>query len=298
MTATFVSEHLNLEYSLECGQAFRWKKLEDGFYYGVIGDTFVRIRQDGSLFTFETTPRPDDYAVIASYFGLDSLEDYPALIKSLATDDPILREATTRYYGLRLLRQEPWETLISFILSAHNNIPSIARAVQAISKKYGQPLVLGRYRSYTFPSPEALIRTNEVELNTELGAAYRGKFILDTTARILEQNLNLENYRQLPYNFAHGALTTFPGVGPKVADCVLLFSLDKREAFPVDVWIQRAMEAWYFGGNKTSLRDIHRLAAGRWREQAGYAQEFIYMHARHSLGRAGSVNTNVKIAKV
>ncbi len=286
MTATFVNAHLNLEYTLECGQAFRWKKLDDDFYYGVIGDTFVRIRQDGQLFTYETTPRPDDYPVIARYFGLDDSEDYPALVAKLATD-PVLARATQRYYGLRLLRQEPWETLISFILSAHNNIPSIGRAVQAISKKYGEPLVLGRYRSYTFPPPAVLIQAREEELNRDLGAAYRGRFILDTTARILDQNLNLEDYRQLPYNFAHGALTGFPGVGPKVADCVLLFSLDKREAFPVDVWIQRAMETWYFGGQKTALRDIHRLAAARWGEQAGYAQEFLYMHARHSLGRAG-----------
>lgn len=292
MTATFTNDHLNLEYTLECGQAFRWKKLEDNFYYGVIGDTFVRIRQDGNLFTYETTPTPDNYAVIASYFGLDSAEDYPALIASISQNDPTLADATRRYYGLRLLRQEPWETLISFILSAHNNIPSIARSVQAISKKYGQPLVLGRYRSYTFPRPEVLAQATEAELNTELGAAYRGKFIVDTTNRILQQSLNLEDYREMPYPFAHGALTTFPGVGPKVADCVLLFSLDKREAFPVDVWIQRAMETWYFGGNKTSLRDIHRLAAARWGDQAGYAQEFIFMHARHSLGRAASYKAN------
>jgi N-glycosylase/DNA lyase len=287
MTATFVNEHLNLEYTLECGQAFRWRKLEDGFYYGVTADTFIRIRQDGSLFTFETAPRLDDYATVAHYFGLDADEDYVNLVKTIQTD-PVMVAATTRYYGLRLLRQEPWETLISFILSAHNNIPSIGRSVQAISKKYGEGLVLGRYRSYTFPSPQVLIQASEVELNKELGAAYRGKFILDTTRQILEQGVNLAAYRDLPYNFAHGALTNFPGVGPKVADCVLLFSLDKREAFPVDVWIQRAMDTWYFGGAKASLRDIQRLAAARWGEQAGYAQEFLYMHARQSLGRAST----------
>lgn len=292
MTATFTNNHLNLEYTLECGQAFRWKKLEDGFYYGVVGDTFMRIRQDGNVFTYDTTPTPDNYAIIAKYFGLDSDEDYSTLIATICKNDPVMTEATERYYGLRLLRQEPWETLVSFILSAHNNIPSIARSVQAISKKYGQPLVLGRYRSYTFPSPAVLAQATEAELNTELGAAYRGKFILDTTNRILEQKINLEDYRPMPYPFAHGALTNFPGVGPKVADCVLLFSLDKREAFPVDVWIQRAMNAWYFGGKETSLRDIHRLATARWGDQAGYAQEFIYIHARNSLGRSTTYKAN------
>ena len=295
MSSTFINKHLNLEYTLECGQAFRWRKLDDGFYYGIIGDSFVRIKQNGYTFTYETAPRPDNYEVIANYFGLNEAEDYPALINTLAAD-PVLAQATNQYYGLRLLRQDPWETLISFILSAHNNIPSIGRAVQAISKKYGEPIVLGHYRSYTFPRPEILIGASEQELNRELGAAYRGKFILDTTAKILDQNINLEDYRQLPYNFAHGALTNFPGVGPKVADCVLLFSLDKREAFPVDVWIQRAMETWYFGGNKTHLRDIHRLASARWGNQAGYAQEFLYMHARHSLGRSSTRPVAANIA--
>ncbi len=276
---TFENEHLNLEYTLECGQTFRWKKMADGFYYGVAGDTFVRIRQVGKRFFFETAPEPANYATVARYFQLDRDEEYKQIIQ-LITVDPHVKKAVSKYYGLRLLRQPTFETLISFILSANNKIPVVARTVQAISKAHGQPIILERYRGYTFPEAATLAKVSEAELETELGAEYRAKYILQTSTRIATQAIDLESLRELPYDWAAGQLTAFPGVGRTVADCVLLFSLGKYEAFPLDSWVQRLMEKLYFGGQKTSPKEIHLLAGKKWGEYAGYANEYLYMYAR------------------
>ncbi len=279
----FENAHLNLEYTLECGQCFRWKRLEDGYYYGVAGNSFVRIRQAGHRFQGEISSEDlDPVAALYHYFSLDQDEEYRAIIAGLKTDEAITR-AISRYYGLRLLRQPPFEVLISFILSANNNIAAVARTVQAISKKYGRGLVLGRYRGYTFPEPQQLAQASVDELNQELGADYRGKYIAESIRMIVEQNFDFERLRVLPYDWAHGQLTVFPGVGRNVADWVLLFALGKHEAFPLDTWVTRAMESFYFQGQKTTPKEIIRLAAARWGDQAGYANEFLYMYARSRL---------------
>ncbi len=282
MSGSFENRQLNLEYTLECGQTFRWKKLPDGFYYGVAGQTFLRIRQDGYKFTFETAPIPDDYEAVAAYFGLDRDEEYQTIIQAIRTD-PKIGKAIDRYFGLRLLRQPAFETLISFILSANNNIPTVARTVQAISKKHGQAITLGKYRGYTFPDPATLAEVSEGELNGELGAEYRGKYVRETSAKIHTQGVELEKMCDLPYDWAIGQLRAFPGVGRTVADCVMLFSLGVYEAFPLDTWIQRAMENFYFEGQKTNPKEIYQLAAKKWGHYAGYANEYLYMYARNQL---------------
>jgi N-glycosylase/DNA lyase len=282
----FENSHLNLSYTLECGQCFRWKQLEDGYYYGVAGDSFVKIRQDGTRFEGEIACEAgtDPQAALQHYFSLDQDDEYLQIVARLKTDEHITR-AIQRYYGLRLLRQPAFEILISFILSANNSIPAVARAVQAISKKYGQSLVLGRYRGYTFPTPAQLRAATETELNEELGAEYRGKYIAETTRMIVEQDFDFERLADLPYDWAHGQLMAFPGVGRNVADWVMLFALGKREAFPLDTWVTRAMETFYFGGQKATPKEILQLASAKWGDQAGYANEFLYMYARNNLNR-------------
>jgi len=285
MIATFENKHLNLGYTLECGQTFRWKKMPDGFYYGVASDTFVRIKQEGSRFSFETAPQPEDYPTLARYFGLDQDQEYLDTLAAIRTD-PAINRAIDRYYGLRLLRQPPFETLISFILSANNNIPTVSRTVQAISKNYGTAVLLGKYRGYIFPTPLQLGQASETALNEECGAEYRGKYIIESTQTILREKLDWEGLLTLPYDWAHGQLTRLPGVGRNVADCVMLFSLGKYEAFPLDGWVQQAMQTYYFDGQKTTPREMHRLVAAKWGEQAGYANEFLFMYARNHLKKA------------
>lgn len=284
MTATFENDHLKLEYTLECGQTFRWKKLADGFYYGMIGDSFVRIKQTGRYFNYSTAPVPNDYARLDACFGLERDQEYLDTLAAIRTD-PAINRAIERYYGLRLMLQPPFELLISFILAANNNIPTVARTVQAISKRYGSAVVLDKYRGYTFPTPAQLAEATEAELNLECGADYRGKYIIETTRIILREGLDWDNLRALPYAWAHGQLTRLPGVGRTTADAVMLFGLGKYEAFPLDGWVQQAMETFYFEGQKTPAREIYRLAAARWGDLAGYANEFLYMYARNNLKR-------------
>lgn len=284
---SFENSALNLEYTLECGQCFRWKRLDDGYYWGVLGDYFGRVRQRGTTFDAEIAGDGDEAtarATFDSYFGLDSAADaeYARVTQRLKTDEHITK-AISRYNGLRLLRQPPYEVTISFILATNNNIPSTSRAIQAISKKYGKAIRLGRYQGYTFPTPQALAQSDEYELNGELGADYRGKFIAETTRMIVEQNFNYEQLRGLPYDWAHGQLIGFPGVGRNVADWILLFAMGMREAFPLDTWVTKAMETFYFKGQKPTPRDIRLLAATKWGDQAGYANEFLYMYARNYL---------------
>ena len=283
----FENGQLNLAYTLECGQTFRWKQLEDGYYYGVAGSNFVRIGQQGTHFRVEMNgPETDGRATLEHYFGLDQDEQYRQIVSGLKTDEPITR-AINRYYGLRLLRQPPFETLISFVLSANNTIPVVSRTVQAISKQYGQSRRLGRYRGYTFPTPQQLRAASQDEL-AELGADYRAKYLYETTRLVVEQDFDFERLGSLPYDWAHGQLIAFPGVGRNVADWVLLFALGMREAFPLDTWVTRAMEDFYFGGQKTTPKEIHRLAAAKWGDQAGYANEFLYMYARNGRSRNGA----------
>lgn len=284
----FENNHLNLSYTLECGQTFRWKRLEDGYYYGVAGTSFGRIKQTGRLFEVElsghATSEAEMRADFENYFGLNKDAEYQQITAALKMDEHIAR-AVNRYYGLRLLTQPAFEILISFILSANNNIPAVSRTVQAISKKYGQTLVLGRYRGYTFPTPAQLLAAGEAELAGELGAEYRAKYIVETTRQVAAQDFDFERLRDLPYDWAHGQLIAFPGVGRNVADWVLLFALGKHEAFPLDTWVTRAMETFYFKGQKTPPREIHKVAAAKWGDQAGYANEFLYMYARNQLNR-------------
>ncbi|MEI7553828.1 DNA glycosylase [Candidatus Chlorohelix sp.] len=280
--AYFETEHLNLEYTLECGQTFRWKKMADGFYYGVMGNTFARLQQSGKRIYYETAPQQDDFETLAAYFRLEEDEQYREITRRISVD-PFIERAVKQYYGLRLLRQPVFETLISFILSANNNIPKVARAVQAISKKYGQAITLGKYRGYAFPIADILGEVKQAELEQEEGIEYRAKYVLQTSKQVAAQGGNLDKLDELPYDWAVGQLMAFPGVGRTVADCVMLFSLGKYEAFPLDSWVQRAMEAAYFEGKKTQPRDIYLRAAQKWGEFAGYANEFIYMNARNKV---------------
>ncbi len=282
----FENSHLNLSHTVECGQCFRWKRLDDGYYYGVAGQSFIKIRQQGLRFEGElaSAGMEDPQTILQAYFGLDQDAQYQQIVAGLKTDEYITK-AIQRYYGLRLLCQPPFEILISFILSANNSIPAVARTVQAISKKYGESLTLGRYRGYTFPEPAQLQAATATEINEELGAEYRGKYIVETTRMIVEQEFDFERLRGLPYDWAHGQLIAFPGVGRNVADWVLLFALGMHEAFPLDTWVTRAMETFYFGGQKAAPKEIHKIAAAKWGDQAGYANEFLYMYARNNLNK-------------
>ena len=274
---------LDLVTTLESGQAFRWRR-EGEWLTGVVFENIVRARQmqEGVEFTCA----PDDEATIAplfrDYLRLD--DDLEAICDRIRVDDRIA-EALLRYPGLRVLRQEPWECLVSFICSANNNVPRISVNVEDIAEHFGRPLELGDCRRSAFPTPARLAEVGEDDLRT-LGLGFRAKYIAGASRIVAAGDLDLFALREADYDEALAALLELPGVGDKVANCILLMSLDKREAFPVDVWIDRALRDWYPEHvTRPDGRPFTRAAMRPWAqsyfgEYAGYANQYLFQGRR------------------
>lgn len=275
-----------LDITLCCGQAFRWEKKGD-WWYGVADDKVLKVRQFGKEIEYANT----DEKFIEHYFGLD--EDLQKISESINKDAHI-NKALETYWGLRLIRQEPWECLISYICATYKNIPAIKHMLNNISRKFGEEMVIDGHKWYTFPKCGKLATATESEL-AECGLGYRAKYVLETSKRIKESSFDLETLKKIPYLTAKKKLMEFPGVGAKVADCVLLFSLGKTDAFPVDVWIKRVILNHY--GKKLAPEFAHKLGTheslsngdyeqlstfGRsyFGKYAGYAQEYLYHYER------------------
>lgn len=270
----------NLEHTLECGQAFRWERLGD-FYVGVIREALVKVAFDGRELIIETSS-PVDKKKIAEYFGLN--EDLSDIYKEIGRDETI-RKAIKKFHGLRILNQDRWECLASFILSSYTNIPRIKKMIAGLSKRFGKRLVLGNIEAYSFPGAEKLAAADMRSLK-ELGLGFRAAYIKDTAQKIASKKFDLDGLEDLNYDEAKKRLVSLKGVGDKVADCVLLFSLKRYEAFPVDVWIKRGIERLYFGGKVIAPKKAAEFARERFGPYAGYAQEYLYHYLRHERGKS------------
>jgi N-glycosylase/DNA lyase len=279
----------NLDYTLSCGQTFRWEKHDD-WWTGIIGQTALKLRQEGGTLSFESSGNLDS-EFVSRYLRLDDdlCQVYSALDK-----DKCVSEAVTRFSGLRLLRQQPWECLISYICATYKNIPAIRQMIDNISKRFGEPIEFEDRRFHGFPQPEALARASLRDLRLcKLG--FRAERVRETARLIARGDFDLESLRNVPYVDAKKMLLSLPGVGLKVADCVLLFSLDKLEAFPIDVWMKRTMLEWYSGYfepgfvNRVSRKRglspreyevIYAVGRRVFGEFLGYAQEYLYHFRR------------------
>ena len=276
----------DLDFSLCCGQVFRWRKI-DGWWYGIVGENVVKIRQCGDQLEFENIHRE----FVQNYFGLN---DDLAKIKSCVGKDDYVRSALQRFEGLRIVRQLPWECLISFICATYKSIAAIELMLKKLSIKYGEKQIFDSLEFYTFPTIDRLANASENGLQ-ECGLGYRAKYVQKTAKKILDETINLQDLKALPYFEGRKALLEFSGVGLKVADCVLLFSLEKMEAFPVDVWVKRVILNHYANqlpsemvkkmqlhdsltnSEYTKIGDFARSYFGRY---AGYAQEYLFHFER------------------
>jgi N-glycosylase/DNA lyase len=276
----------DLDFSLCCGQVFRWRKFE-GWWYGVVGEHVVKIRQCGAQLEFENVSKE----FVQNYFGLNDDLDK---IKSCIGKDDYVRSALQRFEGLRIVRQLPWECLISFICATYKSIAAIELMLKKLSIKYGEKQSFDGLEFYTFPTIEQLTKASEKGLQ-ECGLGYRAKYVQKTAKKIHDEINNLEALKTIPYLEARKALLEFSGVGLKVADCVLLFSLEKMEAFPVDVWVKRVILNHYANqlpaeivkrmqSHKSvtnfeyqKIGDFARSYFGRY---AGYAQEYLFHFER------------------
>ena len=272
-----VSEPLDLEASLLGGQAHRWKR-EGDWYSGVLRGNLVLLQQRGAVIDLKSAPASPESLEhdIREYLRLDDrLEDIYADI----TQDPNVASQVQRYPGLRVLRQEPWECLVAYICSANSNIETIHLNMERLSDTFGHAVCLNGYRRNTFPAPIDLAEAGEMELR-RLKLGFRAPYVHRAAVAVVERQLDLDHLVKAPYEEAKAELMALRGIGDKIADCIALMSLEKMQAFPIDVWVRRALADWYFPGQKTPTnRVLLQWAQDYFGRYAGYANQYLF-HGR------------------
>ena len=261
----------------ECGQCFRWLKEDDGSYTGIAKGRVINVRKDGKDIVIDNTNKEDFENVWYDYFDLG--RDYSSLKKELAKHDQNLEKAVEFGWGIRILQQDSWEMLISFIISSNNRIPMIQRAINNISERYGSEI--GEYRGkkyFAFPSPKQLSKASVEELR-ECKTGFRDKYIYETSKRVVEEDLNLEKFLDMNSEECHKELLKFKGVGAKVADCIALFGMRKYDSFPVDVWVKRVMQEFY-NAEDMSFPKMRKYGMELFGKNAGFAQQYLFYYVR------------------
>ena len=259
-----LNDSLNIEHIFRCGQCFRWQPSEKGGYIGAAYGRAVRVWQQENVL-FLLCSLEDFELVWRRYFDLD--RQYDQLTQRFCLNE-FMKKAAAHGRGLRILRQQPWEALISFIVSQCNNIPRISGILQTMCRLWGQPLELEGQVLYSFPAPATLAALSLEDL-APLRAGYRAKYILAAAQAVCQGKLDFAALEAMEADQARQALTALPGVGRKVADCALLYGLGKMEAFPVAAWMKKA--APFYG-----------VDPGDFGPLAGVAQQYIFYYARES----------------
>jgi N-glycosylase/DNA lyase len=278
---TIDAPDFDLRLTLDSGQVFRFRPRGDGWLVNA-RDRFFYVEQRGERLAFDGV-EPE---FLVRYFRLD--DDHAATIRALEFD-PLVSGAARRFRGLRIVRQDPWECLVTFICSSISNIPKIRLNVDAIAASFGRPVRLGAERSFAFPDPGGL--RDEGKLRAAK-VGFRAAYLLAANERVREPWL--EGLRRLPLDSARTELMALPGVAEKIADCVLLFSLDFTGAFPVDVWIHRIVQRAYFRNRAVSPARVREWASRRFGALAGHAESFLYVQAREDGARAVGLTASAK----
>lgn len=254
---------LDLEQTLDCGQSFRWKKQNDGSFKGVAYNKSVSMNMQGDTLYIDNATEEDFEKIWKNYLDLDL--DYGKIRKDISKIHPVLKDAAKYAPGIRILQQEPYEALCTFIISQNNNIKRIKGIVERLCESFGEQLQDGEY---TFPKAEVIAQLTEEDLSP-LRAGFRNKYIIDGAKKVASGEVNLDICKTLPYEEARAELMKIKGVGVKVADCTLLFGMHRIEAFPVDVWMRRAMEKLF-----------PDMTAEDFGQYAGIAQQYIFHYSR------------------
>lgn len=268
----------------DCGQCFRWNTEEDGSYTGVFGKNILNVKRDGKDINFKGICDGNIEDIIYDYFDLN--RDYERIKETLSEIDENMKKSVLYGKGIRILNQDLWETIMSFIISANNNIPRIKGIIERLSKKYGSKISFNGKEYYTFPTPEQL-RDVTVEDYRKLGLGFRDIRLYETTQMILNKDIDLEKLKNNSNTIeVREELLKLSGVGPKVADCILLFSTLKRfEVFPIDVWVRRVMNDLYIkqeDETKVSKKQIEKIAEEKFGNLAGLAQQYLFYWRREA----------------
>lgn len=269
----------NLKYTLECGQCFRWEKVEENEYIGVIEDRVLRVRQEENVLYVWSNKKENLEDVVKNYFDLN--KDYLSLEKEISKVDHNIEQALKFSSGIRILKQPLFETFISYIISANNNIKRISRSVNDISKTYGKEVEFEGKKYYLFPSLNEFSNCNNETL-LKCGLGFRARYVVHNIELLKETPKLLDDIQKLSTPEAKKNLMNFMGVGPKVADCIMLFSMDRGEVFPVDVWVKRIMEKLYFKKN-VSIKDISKFANDTFGVNAGIIQQHLFYNVREGV---------------
>ena len=278
-----ISEDFEPQHVFECGQCFRWLREEDGSYTGVVQGKVINVKKENDLIILDNTNREEFENIWFDYFDLE--RNYSEIKNKLRVMDEYLEKATEFGQGIRILQQDGWEMLISFIISANNRIPMIQRAINNLSERYGE--FIGEYRGkkyYAFPTPEQLNKVSVEDIRA-CQTGFRDKYIKSVVDYVSENKEDVLSYRKLSTDECIKELVKFNGVGPKVADCIALFGMQKYDTFPVDVWVKRVMEEFYVEDN-LSLPKIRKFALDKFGNLSGFAQQYLFYYARElGIGR-------------
>lgn len=268
----------------DCGQCFRWNKQDDGSYTGVFKNNVMNVQKSGDTVTFKGICDGNIEEIVRDYFDLD--RDYDEIKEQLSKIDENVKTSIEYGKGIRILNQDLWEMIISYIISANNNIPRIKGIIERLSQAYGKEIDWNGEKYYTFPTAEEL-KDVSVEDFRKLGTGFRDIRLYETTHMILDGKVNLEQLQNNPNTLeVREQLLSLSGVGPKVADCILLFSTLKRfEVFPIDVWVRRVMNELYIKNpdeNKVNKKEIEKLAKEKFGNLAGIAQQYLFYWKREA----------------
>ena len=266
----------------ECGQCFRWNKQDDGSYIGVFGNNVMRVEKKNDRIIFKGICNGDIKSICDEYFDLN--RDYEKIKNELSLIDDFLKTSINYGRGIRILNQDLWECIISFIISANNNIPRIKKIIERISEKYGNKICFEGKDYYTFPTPKQLSKATVEDLRG-LGLGFRDVRVYNTTKMILEKKVDLHILENMDNsNLIREELLKLDGVGEKVADCIMLFSTLKRlDVFPIDVWVRRVMNELYIKAEdetKINKKEIRKIAEEKYKNLAGIAQQYLFYWKR------------------
>ncbi len=268
----------------ECGQCFRWNEEEDGSYTGVIKNAIINVKKENGSIIFTGKCKEEIKEIVEYYFDLNT--NYKEIKEKLSNIDEYLKTSVEYGKGIRILNQDLWETIISFIISANNNIPRIKGIIERLSQKYGNEIEWNGKKYYTFPTVEQL-KDVTVEEYRKLGLGFRDIRLYETTKMILSKEVDLEELQKNPNTQeVREELLKLSGVGPKVADCILLFSdLKRLDVFPIDVWVRRVMNDLYIkeeDETKVSKTKIEKMADEKFGDIKGLAQQYLFYWRREN----------------
>jgi len=268
----------------ECGQCFRFNKQEDESYTGVVGNNVINVKKIDNEIHIKSVGQDNLEELVVNYFDLN--RNYEQIKDKLSKIDENMQKSISYGKGIRILNQDLWETIISFIISANNNIPRIKGIIDRMSERYGKKIIFEGKEYYTFPTIDELSKASVEDLRA-LGLGFRDVRVYETTKMIKNKEVDLEQLKnEKDFNKVRNTLLTLPGVGPKVADCILLFSTLKRwEAFPIDVWVRRVMNELYIKNpdeTKVKKEEIEKIAYEKFGNLAGIAQQYLFYWKREA----------------